>query len=36
VFAALNFWLSRLLGQMENRERSKNPDEIKAILELLI
>ena len=36
VFAALNFWLSRLLGQMENRERSKHPDEIKAVLELLI
>ena len=36
VFAALHFWLSRLLGQMENRERSKHPDEIKAVLELLI
>ena len=35
VFAALNFWLSRLIGQLENRERSKNPDEIKSILELL-
>ena len=36
VLAALHFWLSRLTGQMESRERSKNPDEIKAILELLI
>ena len=36
VLAAFHFWLSRLTGQMENRERSKNPDEIKAILELLI
>jgi len=35
VFVALNFWLSRLIGQLENRERSKNPDEIKSILELL-
>ena len=35
VFAALNFWLSRLIGQLQNRERSKNPDEIKALLELL-
>ena len=36
VFAALNFWLSRLMGRMENRARSKHPDEIKAVLELLI
>ena len=36
VFAALNFWLSRLMGQMENRARSKHPDEIIAVLELLI
>ena len=35
LFAALNFWLSRLIGQVENRERSKNPDEIGAVLELL-
>ena len=35
VFAALNFWLSRLIGQLQNRKRSKNPDEIKALLELL-
>ena len=35
VFAALNFWLSRLIGQLQNHERSKNPDEIKALLELL-
>ena len=35
VFAALNFWLSRLIGQLQNRERSKNPDQIKALLELL-
>ena len=35
VFAALNFWLSRLIGQLQNRERSKNPDEIRALLELL-
>ena len=35
VFAALNFWLSRLIGQVENRERSKNPDEIGAVLALL-
>ena len=36
AFAALNFWLSRLTGQIENRKRSKNRDEIKATLELLI
>jgi len=35
VFAALNFWLSRLIGQLQNRKRSKNADEIKALLELL-
>jgi len=35
VFAALNFWLSRLIGQLQNHKRSKNPDEIKALLELL-
>ena len=36
VFAALHFWLSRLTGHMESRERSKNANEIRAILELLI
>ena len=35
VFAALNFWLSRLIGQLQNHKRSKNPNEIKALLELL-
>ena len=35
VFAALSFWLSRLIGQLQNHKRSKNPDEIKTLLELL-
>ncbi len=36
VFAALNFWLSRLIGHQENRSRVKDPKEMENILEHLI
>ncbi len=36
VFAALNFWLSRLIGQKENKGRIKDPREMEDVLKHLI
>jgi len=36
VFAALNFWLSRLIGQKENKDRVKEPQEMEDVLKHLI
>ena len=36
VFASLNFWLSRLIGQKENRARVKDPEEMEQVLKNLI
>ncbi len=36
IFAALNFWLSRLIGQKEERARVKDPKEMEQVLKNLI
>ena len=36
IFASLNFWLSRLIGQKENRARVKDPEEMEQVLKNLI
>ena len=36
IFASLNFWLSRLIGQKENRARVKDPKEMEQVLKNLI